>query len=144
MQDHAIHDLSQGQKCRITTTLAILDEALCEFEQWAEGREMKSIFYREQNELQPDQREAIKNRVVRIREKLRELRDGLQIEVNSRSAVQRIWSQCSILWVSLIEVTSKHLKGYGDVPGELSDYLDPKVAELIALTNEIAAVIKKA
>lgn len=48
-----------------------------------------------------------------------------------------------MLWVNLIEVTSRHLRGYGEVPAELADYLDPRVTELIELTNEIAAIIKK-
>lgn len=74
MRDKAIPELSQGHKNTIATTLAVLDEALCEFEQWAEGREIKSIFYREANELQPEQREAIKNQVARLREKLMEMR----------------------------------------------------------------------
>jgi len=143
MRDKAIPELSQGHKNTIATTLAVLDEALCEFEQWAEGREIKSIFYREANELQPEQREAIKNQVARLREKLMEMREGLQLEVGPRSVAQRIWSHCSMLWVNLIEVTSRHLRGYGEVPAELADYLDPRVTELIELTNEIAAIIKK-
>lgn len=143
MRDKTIPEMSQGHKNSIATTLTILDEALCEFEQWAQGREIKSIFYREQNELQPDQREAIKNQVAKIREKLLEMREGLQLEVTPRSVAQRIWSQCSMLWVNLIEVTSKHLRGYGEVPAALAEYLDPRVAELIELTNEIAGIIKK-
>lgn len=143
MSDGAITELSVGHKNSIATTLTILDEALCEFEHWAEGREIKSIFYREDNELRPDQREAIKNQVARIRERLLELKDGLQLDGSPRSVAQSIWSQCSMLWVNLVEMTSKHLRGYGEVPAALAEYLDPRVAELIDLTQEIPRLIRK-
>lgn len=143
MRDRPTFRLNTGHRNSITTTLTALDEALCEFEQWAQGREIKSILYREDNSLQPDQREAIRNQVVRIREKLLELKDGLQLEGSSRSVGQSIWSQCSMLWVSLIELTSRHLRGYGEVSAALAEYLDPRVAELIELTNGISRAIKK-
>jgi hypothetical protein len=143
MRDESFSALSPGHTNSIATTLTILDEALCEFEQWAQGREIKSVFYREENQLQPDQRDAIKNQVARIREKLLELKDGLQLEGSHRSVAQSIWSQCSMLWVNLIQVTSKHLRGYGEVPAAVAEYLDPRVAELIDLTKEISSLIKK-
>lgn len=143
MSDGAITKLSVGHKNSIATTLTIFDEAVCEFEQCAEGREIKSIFYREDNELEPDQREAIKNQVARIRQKLLELKAGLQLDGSPRSVAQSIWSHCSLLWVNLVEVTSEHLKRYGKLPAGLAEYLDPRVAELIDLTNEISRVTRK-
>ncbi len=143
MHDESFIELSWKHKNSIATTLTFLDEALCEFEQWAQGREIKSVFYGEKNELLPDQREAILIQVASIRERLQELKDGLKLEARPRSVASSIWSQCSALWVNLVEVTSEHLERYGEPPAGLAEYLDPRVAELIALTNEILRVVKK-
>ena len=35
-------ELNEGQRRTIATTLTILDEALCDFELWAKGREVRS------------------------------------------------------------------------------------------------------
>jgi len=50
MPDEACTELSWRHKNSIATTLVLLDEALCDFERWAEGREIKSVFYSETNE----------------------------------------------------------------------------------------------
>jgi hypothetical protein len=143
MRDEAFTELSWRHKNGIAATLVLLDEALCEFERWAQGREVKSVFYSETNELLPDQRETILIQVAKIRERLQELKDRLKLEGKSRSVASSIWSQCSVLWVNLIEVTSEHLKRYGESPAGLAEYLDPRVAELIGLTNEILRIVKK-
>jgi hypothetical protein len=143
MRDEAFTELSLGHKNSIATTLMLLDEALCEFEQWAQGREIKSVFYREKNELLPDQQESIMIQVARMRERLLDLKERLKLEEKPRSVANSIWSQCSMLWVNLVEVTSEHLKRYGELPVGLAEYLDPRVAELIDLTNEISRVTRK-
>ncbi len=47
-------DLSEGHRSRIRVTLTLLDEALVKFEEWAQGREIRSLLYFEENSLTPD------------------------------------------------------------------------------------------
>jgi hypothetical protein len=47
MRKELFFELSGGQRRTIATTLTILDEALCEFELWAKGREVRSVLYSE-------------------------------------------------------------------------------------------------
>jgi hypothetical protein len=136
-------ELGWKHKNGIATTLALVDEALCEFEQWGQGREIKSVLYTENNDLQPEQREAILLQVAKIRERLLDLKDTLELEAKPRSLKTSMWAQCSALWVNLAEVTSEHLKRYGEVPAGLAEYLDPRVVELTGLTNEILRIIKE-
>ncbi len=52
MQEGLIPDLNEAHHSRIRITLTLLDEALVKFEEWAQGREVRSILYREKNTLE--------------------------------------------------------------------------------------------
>lgn len=143
MPNETSFDLSWSLKNSIVTNLTILDEALCEFEQWAQGREIRSVFYKEENELTPEEQEWLKSRVAEIRERLQSIKDTLKLQEKTHSAKTHMWGQCSVLWVNLVDLTSKHLKRYGALPPGLTEYLDPKVDELIELTNGISKLVRK-
>ncbi len=135
--------IGEGHRRGIETTLAVLDEALCEFEAWARGRQHCSVMYCESNDLSQEQRQAVLAEVARMRDLLRQLKDTMWLEGRTRSAANSIWGQCSILWVSLAELQGKHLARYGKTPPGLVEYLDPVAEQLIAHLGKISAIVKK-
>ncbi|MGH7889079.1 MAG: hypothetical protein ACRENF_00840, partial [Thermodesulfobacteriota bacterium] len=46
----------------------------------------------------------------------------------------------TIQWVNLEEIKSKRLRGYGEVPDELREFLDPQVDVIMSLVNEISKI----
>jgi hypothetical protein len=40
-------------------------------------------------------------------------------------------AHCYILWVDVPEMTGKYLRGFGDPPPELVNYLDPKAHRIL-------------
>jgi hypothetical protein len=82
--------LGDNFKRGIEATLAVLDEALCKFEEWAHEREQRSVFFSEHNSLSPAQREQILSEVAGIREMLRELRDDLGLEGRINGVANKI------------------------------------------------------
>jgi hypothetical protein len=135
--------LRENFKRGIETTLVFLDEALCEFESWAKGRERCSVFYSERNTLSDAQRDAILSEVAGMREMLRELRDNLGLEGRVRGGANDIWGKCAILSVNLAELQGKHLARYGKAPPGLVEYLDPRVKRLIASINYLFRLVEK-
>ncbi len=135
--------LSEGHVRGIETTLVMLDEALCEFEDWARGRERRSVFYSERNTLSAAQRHEILSEVTGMREMLRELQDGLRLEGRVRGGANDIWGKCAILAVNLEELKGKHLARYGEPPREIVEYLDPRVERLIASINHLFRLVEK-
>jgi hypothetical protein len=136
-------ELNHGQRRSIATTLAVLDEALCECERWATGREVKSVFYSEYNRLTARQRAKVQSEAAKLREVLLELKDALNLEGKVKDAAQSIWAQCSSLWVDLVHLDTKHLRRYGDLPPSLAEYLDKRVAALIGHVNAISDAMKE-
>jgi hypothetical protein len=135
--------LGDNFKRGIETTLVVLDEALCEFEEWARGREQRSMFYSARNTLSPGQREAILSEAAGMREMLRELRDDLGLEGRIRGVANTIWGKCAVLSVNLMELEGKHLARYGEPPPGLVEYLDPRIKRLIASLNHIFRLAEK-
>lgn len=129
-----------SHKNGIESTIALLDEALLEFEAWARGRENRSVLYQERNTLSSDQREMILIQVQKIRVVLVELRDDLDLRTKTSNVAKSILSQCSVQWVSLVELESKHLGRYGKPPDGLPEYLDSKTARLIEAVQEISRI----
>ncbi len=133
--------LSESHQSRIRITLAILDEALCKFAEWAQGREVRAVLYAEENELSLRQKEEILVDVHGIRQIMRELSDNLRLEANPQSVTKAILASCYILWVDVMESTGKHLRGFGEPSQELVNYLDPKLHRILQYLDHIKVLL---
>ncbi len=128
----------------ISTTLSLLDEDLCEFEQWANGQGVTSVLYEVRNTLSAVQRQLIAERVAKMRVILKEVKDALNLEGSVHRVDKMIVGSCAVLWVSLVELESDRLRRYGQLPPGLAQYLDPKVAVLNEDLNQISQIAKQA
>jgi len=125
----------------IGTTLRLLDEMLCRFSEWANGREARSVLYREHNSLSAGQRARILAAVERLRGLLTEFHHDLGLQPTVQTAEADIWGGCSGFWENLVELESSHLRRYGSVPTELAVYMDTHVPALIEGLETILAVV---
>jgi len=134
-------ELGENHRRGISTTLTFLDEALCEFEQWAKGREVSSVLYEERNTLSLNQRRKLLAEIAEMRDLLRELRDALELEGATQHAALTVWGRCSSLREHLVELTGSHLRRYGEPTPGLTDYLDPKVEELLRRLDRVSSLV---
>lgn len=124
----------------VSTTLILLDEQLCEIEQWATGRQQRSALYQEHNTLSDGQRKRILAELENAREVLQRLRDSLELQTETCDAASRIISLCSSAWPNLVELQGKHLRRYGEPSAELQAKLGPEIAALIDIITRIAGI----
>jgi hypothetical protein len=143
MSEPQIMELGDNFKRGIETTLVILDEALCEFEQWAQGREQRSVLYSERNTLSPAQQKEILSEVAGMREMLRELQNGLGLEGRVRGGANTIWGKCAVLSVNLEELVGQQLARYGELPPGLVEYLAPRLQRLLSSLKHIFRLVEK-
>lgn len=140
MSKERFSDLGPNHRRSIRATMRILDEILCEFEEVAEGRERKSLFFAERNDLSADQRRALAERVARMRAVMREVRDDLGFRPQREDLSQSVYGKASAFWVHLVETGARHLLRYGDMPEGFGTYLDPRIDALIEDLNAIAGI----
>jgi len=134
--------LGESHRRSIQTTLRFLDEALCDFEEIAKGRQRRSVFFIEHNDLSNEQRRAALKTIEKMRGILRELRDGLAIEEQKYELSREVLGRASGLWVHLVETESKYLRRYGETPEGFGDYIDPRIEELIRDLNSVSAIAR--
>jgi hypothetical protein len=142
-QRFSFPDLRDTHRRGIGATLKVLDEVLCGFDQWVEGREVHSVLYTVRNGLSAEERETMRSEISAMRETLAELRSTLCLEGTIEDVRTIIRGECAILWSSLVELESKCLGRYGPPPPDLGEYLDPKVAKLIAHVDRIVETVKR-
>ena len=131
---------NEAQLRAIAVRLSLLDKAICQVEQYAQGRETRSVFCVESNALTPSQREALATEATVVRAVLRRLQAAFRLAVCPRDAAEIVRGQCNGQWVAITELKSRYLRAYGDVAEELAEYLDPKADELLQHLYRMAAI----
>ena len=135
--------ISDNHRRSISSTLGLLDERLCRFERWAKCRTAKGPLYEERDDLDEDQKQAILAQIAAARAILAEMRDELGLKQQEASVRKLIGSQCAWFWESLVELESKHLNRYGEVPAGFATCFDPKVKLLIECLEAISAIARR-
>lgn len=132
--------IRQSHKRAISVTLTLFDEALCGFDRWAQGQEVRSVFFRILNPLSEEQRKNLSIELAELRKLLMEIQDYLELDSTVDSAVKMIVGQCAVLWPSIVELEGRYLKGYGEVPTALEEYLNPRASQLIEGLRRISQI----
>jgi hypothetical protein len=132
--------ISDNHRRRITSALLLFDRMLCEVEEYAYGREVRSVFYVEHNALSEDQKSKLLGEIAQMRAGLRSLKDTLGLDAALEDVGHRIWGQGSTFWEVLVETKSRYLRGYGPPSPELAQYLDPRVDALIQHLRNLTAL----
>jgi hypothetical protein len=135
--------MSENHIRGISVTLALLDKALCEFERWAKNDETRSVLYEIRNTLSEDQQNGILLEVSAMKKVLLELRGALKLEPTIRRVPNMIASSCGVLWASLVELETKRLRRYGEVPPTLTEILEPRVPILIDRLHRIGRLASR-
>jgi hypothetical protein len=122
----------------VEISLAVLDEALCVMESWADGRECRGVLFLETNDLSPVRREMLRRRVAEVRELLAEARDRLGLKASEAQASGDIWSRCCGIRDTLSELGARHMKAYGELTPGLAQYMNGLSARLTAAIDRLA------
>jgi hypothetical protein len=130
MRDTPIH-IPENHRRAIGATLALLDNALSRFELWGHGHEARSVLHSEENRLDARQRKMLLESIRAMRRDLKKLRDELRLERRVQDVSVAIWAEGAVLREALIELGSRYLRRYGDLPEGCARYLDREVAKLI-------------
>jgi hypothetical protein len=138
MAEHRNIPISENHRRGITSTLGLLDEMLSRFERLTQGKPAEGVLYRELDTLTDDQKRAIQAEIDALRKMLGELRDDLCLEIKTQDIARAIWSESSAFWAALVELGTKYLRCYGDMPEGFAEYFDPKVERIIDRVIRIA------
>jgi hypothetical protein len=124
-------DVPDNHRRGIRATLVIFDELLCSVEEWAAGREAKSVLHIERNRLTQEQRSRLLQQVAALRLVLDAARRELGLKPDVCNATSDIWCRCVAIREALMELEPRHLARYGDVPSDLAQYMNAVTRKLL-------------
>jgi hypothetical protein len=142
-QKMALIELSENHRRSVSITLQLVDQALCEWDDWANGRLRSGVMYRQLDTLSAVQKRALQNKVAELRHLLLRLRNDLGLEAKDVATSQFIIGHASILWEMVTELNGRALQAYGEVPEELGRYLDPIGERMSREINSIAGLFSQ-
>jgi hypothetical protein len=127
-------DLNETQRRHLYDGFAHLDRQLDAIAAIARVAESGALFPRYQNDLTPEARAAIDQRIARGRSQLRARMAALAMvpEPAPLSAVQAIAAQFNLAEIGLDEIGARAMRGYGEVGPAAADALDQLTGELAA------------
>ena len=133
-------EINENQRRSIASSLALLDEALCLFEEYGRGREVHSVCFEERNRLTARQRKRLLGEIEKLRDEMRQIKEDLGLPRRVEDVGKRIWGHSAGFWEMLAELQSKRLRGYGEVSSDLAEYLDPRAESLLERVQGLSAI----
>jgi len=96
--------------------------------------------YEERNTLSSEQREQIAREIARMKAIVREVKETLGLRSSVQDAARKIWASSALFVETLQETESRALRRYGETPPGLGEYLDPRLATLIAHLSNVTRI----
>lgn len=126
----------------ISVTLVMLDQNLCRIARWAEGREAQSVMFEERNELQPEQRKQLLDRVVELRTRIAQIKESCGLKEEAASVVNSIFTICYGLRDDLVDLEPMFMRRYGDISPEFAEFLDCASKDILKQMDDLAGIVK--
>jgi len=132
--------ISPTHSAALVARMLTLEQDCREIERFLDG--YAGIFYQYLGVSSHETRQTIRTLISEILRRIAGIRFDLglpqrQIEINRMLA-----ARLSQIWVTLNETNGHSLRGYGEVPEELSAYLEPRVEELLGLVAGLRSAIE--
>ena len=136
-------ELQENHKRSISVSLHLLDNGLCEWEQWMSGQVPSGVMYQPQDTLTVAAKKELRTRIKNMRESIVRLRDDLKLDPARPRTTSLIVGQATVLWEMLAELNSSSLHGYGTISPQFAAYIDPIGESLTQQMHEISALFSK-
>jgi hypothetical protein len=133
--------LTEGQRRHFTVLLAVLEETLHDVEAISAGRSRSGELVRAEHDLPPGFVEAMRPYTARIRERIRALADGLDVESRKLSDARRTQALLLTSVVRLEDSAADKLRAYGQVDPRVARVIGPLIADLHAAFGSLLALL---
>jgi hypothetical protein len=116
-----------------------LEQDCREIERFLDG--YAGIFYQYVGVFPDDTRRTIRTLTSAILQRIERIRFDLALPQRQIEIGRMLAAHLSQIWVTLQETNAHSLRGYGEVPEELSAYLKPRLEELLSLVSSLRGAI---
>ena len=138
----ALLAISPAHAGALAARMHILEEDCREIERNLDG--FHGILYEYAGQIPESAKQRMRETLAEILAKL----EVISLELGLRKQVveldRLIESRLSRIWVTLHESKSRGLRGYGVVPEDLKEYLDPRMDGILSLLTDLRETLREA
>jgi hypothetical protein len=133
-------EIGQNHRLRLSVSMQVLEDTISDVEEIIRSDSQEKIMTGSVNNISSLEKALIAKRIDEIKGLIKCLNRKLSLIKRIEESKRRIVASLTIQFVSLEELKSKRLRGYGEVPDELREFLDPMIDEIRRLISEICEI----
>jgi hypothetical protein len=133
--------LNPNHKRALSAALREVEEELMTLRRLLLKAEVERLFFHINDDLTQDEKQKLIEKIEFLTNRLGSLKNLFGLEPGE--TVQRWIVRATAVYLSiqLEEIKSDRLKGYGEVPSEAKDILDPALNEMILIIREMGSAV---
>jgi hypothetical protein len=132
--------MTESHLRRLSVSMRALEDALLEIgAALAPGPDLLMTTY--ENDIPEAPRPEIEQRIRRLREEIRAVKDSYGLNSQVISNRNRVSAKLAIVSVDLAEATSRHMRAYGEIPQHEQAPLDNRIGAIIAIVESISKLL---
>jgi hypothetical protein len=135
--------LNASQRQRLLITCKHIDKLLGDMEATLNASASKSVFPNYVNDITPEQRQKIEDRIARLRTRLLQVlaTQSVAVEQPQVSALHSVHVNLTFVEIAIAELAPRYMRGYGPVSPEGAADLNAIVEELQQAIDELLSCV---
>ncbi|HEX3033622.1 MAG TPA: hypothetical protein VHT73_00610 [Thermodesulfobacteriota bacterium] len=133
-------EISKNHKTRLSVSMQVFENTISEVEGVIENSHQQKTLTETVDNLSPFEKAVILRRIEEVRELIKYVAQQLNLEKRRDETKKQILGTMTIQLVNLEEIRPKRLRGYGEVPEELREFLGPQIDKMMRLVKEICKI----
>jgi hypothetical protein len=120
--------------------MQILENTIYEMEEILRSSNHTKTLTEISNNLPPLEIALILKHLEELKESINYVAQSLDLTKRKNEVKSQILGAMTIERVNLEEIKSTRLRGYGEVPDDLREFLDPQIDKMITMVDEICSI----
>jgi hypothetical protein len=106
------------------------------------AHEEEGILFRQNGRVSGQQRDRIERIIEKALHEIGDLARRFDLPSERHDTRAALMGKLSVMWSDLHEIRARSLRGYGEVHPDLEEFLDPSVARLVDLVEELRGCLE--
>jgi hypothetical protein len=133
-------EIPRNHKVRLSVSMQILENTIYEMEEILRSSNHTKTLTEISNNLPPSESALILKHIEELKESINYVAQNLDLTKRKNEVKRQILGAMTIERVNLEEIKSKRLCGYGEIPDDLREFLDPQVDKMMTHIDEICQI----
>ncbi|GBD39813.1 hypothetical protein HRbin37_02099 [bacterium HR37] len=136
-------EIPKNHRTYLSITMQVLEDTILEVERiLTNNPSCTKIMTETLNDISHCETTLILQHMAEIKKLISHIAIKLKLEKQLRKTRNAILGSMTVQRINLEEIKSKKLSGYGSMPDQLKEYLDPQVDRIINLIEEICKILR--